>query len=190
MQPTAPVRLAFYGLFATFLVGGAATASTPGPSATAANDPCAASEIARIIGSVATNTGNYLDTHPPTNTALTAASQQQGRRLRDDEDILRCQPRRARTCRRSSSHDGTRRQVHRCRITFPSCCRWCRAHSKRRAPGVPVNPPSPQTATGPRPGRCHSAGRADRTVAAVIKAIGGLWWIGLMQGKKVQTNSA
>jgi hemophore len=48
------------------------------PAATAASDPCAASEIARTIGSVATNTAVYLDSHPDTNNALTAASQQQG----------------------------------------------------------------------------------------------------------------
>lgn len=47
------------------------------PTATAAADPCAASEIARTIGSVATSTGSYLDAHPETNTALTTISQQQ-----------------------------------------------------------------------------------------------------------------
>jgi heme-binding protein len=48
------------------------------PSATAANDPCAASEIARTIGSVATGTATYLDAHPETNLALNAAAQQPG----------------------------------------------------------------------------------------------------------------
>ena len=48
------------------------------PSATAASDPCAASEVARTVGSVATSMGNYLDTHPQTNQALTTISQQQG----------------------------------------------------------------------------------------------------------------
>jgi hemophore len=33
--------------------------------------------VARTIGSVATSTGNYLDAHPETNTALTTISQQQ-----------------------------------------------------------------------------------------------------------------
>ena len=47
------------------------------PSATAATDPCAASELARTIGSVATSTGTYLDSHPETNQALTTISQQQ-----------------------------------------------------------------------------------------------------------------
>jgi hemophore len=47
------------------------------PSATAASDPCAASELARTIGSVAMSTGNYLDAHPQTNQALTTISQQQ-----------------------------------------------------------------------------------------------------------------
>jgi hemophore len=76
MRATTPaLRRVLYGVFATCLAGGAATAV---PSATAANDPCAASEIARTIGSVATSTGNYLDTHPQTNAALTAAAQQPG----------------------------------------------------------------------------------------------------------------
>lgn len=72
------------GLFATFVsVGGAAVvaltmSSPPGmPSATAAPDPCAASEVARTIGSVATSTGDYLDTHPQTNQALTTIAKQQ-----------------------------------------------------------------------------------------------------------------
>jgi hemophore len=47
------------------------------PSATAALDPCAASEVAKTLGSVATSTGNYLDSHPETNTALTTISKQQ-----------------------------------------------------------------------------------------------------------------
>lgn len=72
------LRRALYGVFATCLAGAAAVAVTAVPSATAANDPCAASEIARTIGSVATNTGNYLDSHPEPNAALTVASQQQG----------------------------------------------------------------------------------------------------------------
>jgi heme-binding protein len=76
MKATAPaLRRVIYGVFATCLAGGAAVAVPP---ATAANDPCAASEIARTIGSVAINTGNYLDTHPETNAALTGAAQQPG----------------------------------------------------------------------------------------------------------------
>gem|GEM_PF-231006 len=69
---------ALYGVFAACLAGGAAAAVLAVPSATAASDPCAASEIARTIGWVATSTGNYLDTHPDTNAALTAAAQQPG----------------------------------------------------------------------------------------------------------------
>jgi hemophore len=72
------------GLFAAFAVcaAGGATVSAmsvpAAPSATAASDPCAASEVARTVGSVATSMGNYLDTHPQTNQALTTISQQQG----------------------------------------------------------------------------------------------------------------
>ena len=81
MTPTQ--KTARRGLFAAFAVcaaGGAAVAalSTPAPSATAASDPCAASSVARTVGSVATSYGNYLDSHPETNQTLTAISQQQG----------------------------------------------------------------------------------------------------------------
>lgn len=48
------------------------------PSATAAPDPCAASEVAATIGSVATSTADYLDEHPQTNQALTTIAKQQG----------------------------------------------------------------------------------------------------------------
>ncbi|CAN5747850.1 hemophore [soil metagenome] len=58
-------------------LGGVAAALLCAPSATAAPDPCAASGIARTVGSVGTNTGIYLDAHPDTNQALTAISQQQ-----------------------------------------------------------------------------------------------------------------
>ncbi|OKH64820.1 hypothetical protein EB74_08540 [Mycobacterium sp. SWH-M5] len=64
-------------VFVATAVGGAATAALLGPSATAATDPCAASEVARTVGKVATDTGDYLDEHPQTNQALTTISQQQ-----------------------------------------------------------------------------------------------------------------
>jgi heme-binding protein len=57
--------------------GGAAVFAVSVPSATAAPDPCAASEVAKTIGSVATSMGTYLDAHPQTNQALTTISQQQ-----------------------------------------------------------------------------------------------------------------
>jgi len=78
-------RRGLYGLVcAACLVGGAVVAvmavmaAMAVPPATAATDPCAASEIARTIGWVATGTASYLDAHPETNLALTAAAQQPG----------------------------------------------------------------------------------------------------------------
>jgi hemophore len=68
-------------VFALTAAGGAAVAALTmpaTPSATAATDPCAASEVAKTIGTVANNTGTYLDSHPETNAALTTASQSQG----------------------------------------------------------------------------------------------------------------
>jgi heme-binding protein len=66
--------------FAVSAVGGAVVAalvSLSPPSATAASDPCAASEVAKTVATVASNTGAYLDSHPQTNQALTTISQQQ-----------------------------------------------------------------------------------------------------------------
>jgi hemophore len=81
MKTTATTaRRSLVAVFAASAAGGAVAIAmaVPGtPSATAAADPCAASEVARTVGSVATSTGNYLDTHPQTNTALTTISQQQ-----------------------------------------------------------------------------------------------------------------
>jgi hemophore len=64
-------------VLAATAAGGAAALALPSSAATAATDPCAASSIAKTVGTVATNTGTYLDSHPQTNQALTTISQQQ-----------------------------------------------------------------------------------------------------------------
>jgi heme-binding protein len=69
-------RRLFTGLIAT-AVPGAAIAVLAGPPATGANDPCAASEVARTIGSVSKSMGDYLDSHPETNQTMTTMLQQQ-----------------------------------------------------------------------------------------------------------------
>ncbi|OBI82065.1 hemophore [Mycobacterium sp. E740] len=74
---TALLRRGMFGVFAASAVGGGVLAALVTPSATAAQDPCAASEVARTIGNVATSTGDYLDEHPQTNQALTTISKQQ-----------------------------------------------------------------------------------------------------------------
>lgn len=55
----------------------ALAATPPAPSATAAKDPCVASEIARTVGKAVTSTGDYLDSHPDANQVLTGALQKQ-----------------------------------------------------------------------------------------------------------------
>lgn len=69
-------RRIFAGLLAT-TVPAAAIAVLAGPPSTGANDPCAASEIARTIGSVSKSLGDYLDSHPETNQTMTTMLQQQ-----------------------------------------------------------------------------------------------------------------
>ena len=85
MKPsTGAMRGGLFAVFATSAAGAAVVAAlaVPSlpitPSATAAPDPCAASEVAKTIGSVANSTGKYLEDHPQTNQALTTISQQQG----------------------------------------------------------------------------------------------------------------
>lgn len=69
-------RRLFAGLVAA-AAPGAAFAVLAGPPATGANDPCAASEVARTIGSVSKSMGDYLDSHPETNQTMTTMLQQQ-----------------------------------------------------------------------------------------------------------------
>jgi len=74
---TATRRRRFLAGLIAAAVPGAAFAVLAGPPATGANDPCAASEVARTIGSVSKSMGDYLDSHPETNQAMTAMLQQQ-----------------------------------------------------------------------------------------------------------------
>lgn len=69
-------RKIFVGLIAA-TVPGVAVAVLAGAPATGANDPCAASEVARTIGSVSKSMGDYLDSHPETNQTMTSMLQQQ-----------------------------------------------------------------------------------------------------------------
>lgn len=57
------------------LAAGALTLFAPAFGVNAAPDPCAASEVAKTVGAVATSTGAYLGDHPDTDLALTAVSQ-------------------------------------------------------------------------------------------------------------------
>ncbi|OBC14576.1 hemophore [Mycobacterium sp. 852013-50091_SCH5140682] len=78
MKPiSAGLRRGLAGAFAVSAAGGVAATLFLGPTATAGTDPCAASEVAKTVGGVATNMGSYLDAHPQTNQALTTISQQQ-----------------------------------------------------------------------------------------------------------------
>jgi hemophore len=73
---TAPLRRGLFAAFAGSAIGGAALLGIPGAPAGAAPDPCAASQIAKTVGSVATSMGTYLDAHPAANQSLTAIAAQ------------------------------------------------------------------------------------------------------------------
>lgn len=77
ISATARLRRGVCAVLAATAAGGAALLALSTSSATAAPDPCAASQLAKTVGTVATNTGTYLDAHPQTNQALTTISQQQ-----------------------------------------------------------------------------------------------------------------
>jgi heme-binding protein len=66
--------------FAVSAAGGVLVCALTGPgtpAASAAQDPCAASQVARTVGSVASSMGSYLELHPETNQALTTITQSQ-----------------------------------------------------------------------------------------------------------------
>ncbi|MEH3141086.1 MAG: hemophore [Mycobacterium kyogaense] len=79
-RSTLTARRAGAATAALSALGGAAVLflGPAAPTGQAAPDPCAASEVAKTAGAVATNTGTYLETHPQTNQALTLISKQQG----------------------------------------------------------------------------------------------------------------
>ncbi len=66
------------GVAAVAGIGVVALTGPATPAVQAAPDPCTASEVAKTAGSVATDTGEYLDSHPQTNRSLTLIAQQQG----------------------------------------------------------------------------------------------------------------
>jgi hemophore len=69
---------AAFALTAAAGVGLAGPVGVVLPSATAAPDPCAASEVAKTVAMVATHTGNYLEANPQANRTITAVSKQGG----------------------------------------------------------------------------------------------------------------
>lgn len=78
VRDVAGLRSGLCAMFVATALGCGAAAAVLAPSAaSAAPDPCAAGQIAKTVGTVATNTGTYLDSHPQTNQALTTISQQQ-----------------------------------------------------------------------------------------------------------------
>jgi hemophore len=76
-EHTAALRRRLVGVLSATALGGAVVAAIV-PSATAAPDPCSASEMARTVGTVAKSAGDYLDKHPETNQAMTTMLQPAG----------------------------------------------------------------------------------------------------------------
>ena len=76
------LRRSVFPACAVTVAGGVATAALtmPATPATAAPDPCAASQVAKTVAAVATNTSNYLAANPETDQALSTIAQQQAGR--------------------------------------------------------------------------------------------------------------
>ncbi len=73
---TFALRRTLSGVLIATALGGAVTAALVAPPVTASPDPCTASEVARTVGSVARSAGDYLDSHPEANQAMTRVLQQ------------------------------------------------------------------------------------------------------------------
>lgn len=69
-------RALFTAAIAAAVLPAAGSAVLATPTATGSTDPCAASEVARTFGTVAKSTGDYLDSHPETNQALSSMLQE------------------------------------------------------------------------------------------------------------------
>lgn len=67
------MRRGLLGVLATAGLGATAAAVIATPAATAAPAPCSAAGLATTVGSVAGDAGQYLETHPDANDALTRA---------------------------------------------------------------------------------------------------------------------
>ena len=74
-SPTTAVRRRLRGALGATARGGGVVAAVP--SVGAAPDPCAAGSISKTVGKVAVDAGDYLDSHPETNDALTKVMQDQ-----------------------------------------------------------------------------------------------------------------
>lgn len=70
------MRRGVYGAFAGCVLGGVAAATIAIPTATATPAPCTASGLAGTLSSVSGAAAAYLDSHPGTNDALSAAGSQ------------------------------------------------------------------------------------------------------------------
>lgn len=80
------------GALTAVALGGAGTAGQGAPAATAKADPCAASQIARTVSSVAESTGDYLDSHPQANQAMTAVLQQPAQSMASLKNYFEANP--------------------------------------------------------------------------------------------------
>ena len=147
------LRRSLYVTFAGCALGAGALAL---PSATtAAPDPCAASNIAKTIGTVSMNTGTYLDQHPETNAALTTASKQQGpAALGGVKNYLDANPQAAKELGDIQKPLQTLGSQCDLPITLPQVLQMLQgAQQSGQLPQLPGNPaPSPLTSTGTLPG--------------------------------------
>jgi hemophore len=170
------------GLFATFAAsaGGAAAlvamtvSSSPAmPSATAAPDPCAASEVARTIGSVATSTGNYLDTHPQTNQALTNIAKQQAgpQSLGAVKTYFDANPQAAKDMQQLQQPLATLSSRCKLPLTLPQLMGLMQAAQQSHG-GLPASLPGGQ-AGAPTTGAAGTASPGQSTAAAPVSQGGG-----------------
>jgi hemophore-related protein len=73
-MPANSLRRGLCGAYVICAIGGAIAVALP--PASAAPDPCTASNLATTVSSVAGAAGQYLDAHPDADQALTSAGQQ------------------------------------------------------------------------------------------------------------------
>ncbi|WP_205875922.1 hemophore [Mycobacterium camsae] len=147
------------GLSCAGLVGFGAVLGAP--AATGSTDPCAASEVARTVGSVAKSTGDYLDSHPETNQVMTSALQQQAgpQSLGSVKAYFEANPKVALDMQGLANPLNKLGTQCRLPISLPQALSMVQAAQGGGLPGLPAGglpaagaPAAPPAGTGPLPG--------------------------------------
>jgi hemophore len=153
---SATLRRRLLGVLTATALGGGVMLALAAPSAVGSSDPCAASEMAKTISTVAKSAGDYLDQHPETNQAMTNALQQPAgpQSVNSLKSYFDANPKVAgdlQTLAQPLAGLGTKCKLP---ISLPQALGFVQAAQGQGGlpGGLPAAPAAPPAGTGPAPG--------------------------------------